>query len=269
MSEPHAPVTLQNLVDDVAIISAEAQARMADLHADDAWEIDLGAGMLTFTAPSGVTVDCEVQFIGSASRRNGTWLWAWENVNGFPGSVLVAARHVHAIGSAIPELREARLALTDGLPFRLVLAAKALTHTFTHYRAPVRGGTTAWFLLDHPSFAFDAPTLESVTRSIAEGVATTSVVDHWRAVASYASRRGLTLSAGSDGTLSIHIETGTVMVRFDEDGHVDQVVASARAASGTDEPTPEAEFVAERNNGDWEFDDTGRPHRKSWFRRRT
>ncbi len=253
-------ITLQDLVDDVAIVSAEAQGRLTDLHGGDSWAVDMAVGILTFRGPTGVGTDCEAQFLGSSAQGSGTWLWGWENVNGFPASVLVAARHVRAVGGALPELGSARLPLTEDLDLKLVLAAKALTHTFTHYQGSVRGGTTAWFLLDHPSFALSPPTLEGVARAIKEGTEGTVVADHRRAVAAYAARRGLTMSAASDGTLSIHMNDGVVSVQFDEEDRVVDVDTAVGRVFGSGQ---------ESEGGDeWEYDDSEHPQRRSWFRRR-
>src|SRR5690606_13679084 len=66
---PGAP-TLQDLVDEAAFVSHEHQLHLADLHGDDAWNADLVAGTLTFTAPDGGTTTCRVQFLGTAAPRH-------------------------------------------------------------------------------------------------------------------------------------------------------------------------------------------------------
>ena len=43
------------------------------------WEVEQDAGRITFTAPSGVVAECDVQFIGSFNTDDSTWLWAWEH----------------------------------------------------------------------------------------------------------------------------------------------------------------------------------------------
>ncbi|MBN0042205.1 hypothetical protein JN535_18780 [Cellulosimicrobium cellulans] len=140
---------LQELVDDAAFLSHEHQLHLADRHGDDAWGAEMTTGSFTFTSATGETTTCRLQFLGTAAPGPGSWMWAWNNVNGFPEDVLRAAEKTREAG--LPEATEAELPLTDDLPYRLALAAKTVTGSWTHYSAPVGGGTRAWFLLDTPT----------------------------------------------------------------------------------------------------------------------
>lgn len=50
------------------------------------WNVDFSKGVITFGSS-----EFPLQFIGSESASSNTWLWGWENINGFDDSVLQAA----------------------------------------------------------------------------------------------------------------------------------------------------------------------------------
>lgn len=226
-AEQTAPA-LQELVDDAAFLSHEHQLHLADHHGDDAWGAEMAEGTFTFTAAGGETTTCRLQFLGTAAPGPGSWMWAWNNVNGFPDDVLRAAEKTRETG--LREATEAELPLTDDLPYRLALAAKAVTGSWTHYSAPVGSGTRAWFLLDAAGLALTAPSVPRVVRVLSEGLLSVTVVDHRRAVASYAAARGLE-TTDDDGALVLVLPDGSVAVRFDERGRIAGIAATARPVS--------------------------------------
>ncbi len=227
---------LQDLVDDAAFLSHEHQLHLTDLHGDDAWAADLTTGVFTFTAPDGGTATCRLQFLGTAAPGPGTWMWAWQNVNGFPDAVLTAAESTRRTG--LREAAEPELPLADDLAHRLALAAKAVTGSFAHYSAPVGGGTRAWFLLDDADLALPAPSVPRVVRTLSEGLLSVTVVDHRRAVASYASARGLPAVEDGTGAVVLDVPDGTVTVRFDERGRIAGISASSRRIAAPEAAAP-------------------------------
>ncbi len=82
--------------------------------------------------------------------------------------MLTAAESARRTG--LREAAEPELPLADDLAHRLALAAKAVTGSFTHYSAPVGGGTRAWFLLDDADLALPAPSVPRVVRTLSEGL---------------------------------------------------------------------------------------------------
>ncbi|MFE6237613.1 DUF6882 domain-containing protein [Cellulosimicrobium sp. NPDC057862] len=226
-AEQTAPA-LQELVDDAAFLSHEHQLHLADHHGDDAWSAEMAEGTFTFTAATGGTTTCRLQFLGTAAPGPGSWMWAWNNVNGFPDDVLRAAEKTRETG--LREATEAELPLTDDLPYRLALAVKAVTGSWTHYSAPVGGGTRAWFLLDAEGLALPAPSVPRVVRVLSEGLLSVTVVDHRRALRSYAAARGLETTEDG-GAVVLALPDGGVTVRFDEHGRIAGIEATARRAS--------------------------------------
>src|SRR6478735_6445211 len=224
------PPVLQDLVDDAAFLSHEHQLHLTDLHGDDAWNVDLATGTFVFTAGSGETTECRVQFLGTSAPGPGSWMWGWHNVNGFPDDVLRAAEGTRATGLA--EATTAELSLDDELPHRLTLAAKASSGSYTHYSAPVGGGTRAWLLVEHPSLDLPRPAVPRVVRTLSEGLLSVTVVDHRRAVLAYAAARGLDVQ-GEDGAVRLVLPDGVVTVAFDAAGRIAGIQARS-GASRTD-----------------------------------
>src|SRR5690606_41585755 len=109
----------------ISSVSHEHQIHLAALHGDDAWNADLVAGTLTFTAPDGGTTTCRVQFLGTAAPGPGTWMWAWNNVNGFPDAGLDAAERTRA--TVLREAEEPEQQVTDHPPYRYTLRSEEHT----------------------------------------------------------------------------------------------------------------------------------------------
>lgn len=253
MSQTNPAPTLDDLVDRAVILSTEHQLHFADLGGESAWDADLEAGMVTFH--SEVPLVCGAHFLGAAVPSTRSWLWGWNNVNNFPASVVAAAEHVRQRGvtGGIFELSTPEILLTDAVPYRLALAAKAVTGHFTHFAAPTGGGTCAWFLLTHPRFELPPASVPRVLRVIPEGIGSTTVADHRRAVRAYAVLRGLDIRWLDEQTAVVGASDGEVTVAFDGHGRLTNLSATLTAAP---EPEPAPAPPPER------------PERRGWFGRK-
>lgn len=246
MSQTNPAPTLQDLVDRAVILSAEHQAHFADLGGESAWDADLEAGTLTFH--SEIPLVCGAHFLGTAAPATQSWLWGWHNVNHFPAGVVAAAEHVRQRGvtGGIFELSSPEILLTDAVPYRLALAAKAVTGHFTHFAGPTGGGTCAWFLLTHPRFDLPPATVARVARVIPEGLGSTAVADHRRAVRAYAVLRGLDIRWADEQTAVVGAGDGEVTVSFDERGRLRDLSATLTAVPEPAPAPPPAPEVPER-----------------------
>lgn len=253
MSQTNPAPTLQDLVDRAVILSTEHQAHFAELGGESAWDADLEAGTLTFH--SEIPLVCGAHFLGTAAPGTQSWLWGWHNVNNFPEGVVAAAEHVHqrGVSGGIFELSTAEILLTDAVPYRLALAAKAVTGHFTHFAAPTGGGTCAWFLLTHPRFELPPASVPRVLRVIPEGIGSTTVADHRRAVRAYAVLRGLDIRWLDEQTAVVGASDGEVTVAFDGHGRLTNLSATLTAPP---EPEPAPAPPPER------------PERRGWFGRK-
>jgi hypothetical protein len=227
---------LARLVDASAILSAEQQAHIAALHAQDTWTVDTAAAAVTLTAPDGRTLACRAHFLGTSAPGPNTWLWGWRNINEFPAEFVALAERVRAAGEAqgVAELTTAEIPLTGDLPRRLTLAAKTMTGLAAHYSGPIGGGSRAWLLIEHPGLELPPPTARKAADAILAAPETVELADHPEAVASWARRRGVPLTAEDPGgrVLRLALPDGEVLVTLDEQRRITTV--EVQAAVGLD-----------------------------------
>lgn len=234
-----AGVVIEQLVDQVIALSAESQARFAETYAAHAWQADLREPA-KFTFDTDPVTVFEPQFLGTTADASNSWLWGWENVNGFPESVLQCAERVRGVGEhfEVPELttaiqpldagqrRAAGLNAANAAQQTLVYAAMALAGypAPVFYRGPVGQGSYAWFLLDNPdAFSLPAPTTLATAEAFTAAIDSGHLHDHRLVVQGYADRReGVELSEdGPDALLAV--SDGVVRIVFDDQGRMSQI----------------------------------------------
>jgi hypothetical protein len=212
-------VDLATLADAGAFVSHEHQAHLAEVVRIGDWQVDAASGMFAFVDGDGVARRVRAHLIGTSSPEEGTWLWGWANVNGFPQAFVRQSERVRSLGEryAIPEFTTASLPLDDRLPQTLVDAVKAVTGLTAHYSAPTgNGGTRAWLLLDDPSLALPAPTAARAVAVVTTALADGGVVDHRRALTAWAEQRGVGLERLDADLTQLTLADGSLQVRFDE-----------------------------------------------------
>ena len=225
---------LAALIADAAFISFEAQLQLAEQAGEHNWGVDLQEGIFRFEGerPS----QHPVQLLGSAAPGPRSWLWSWGNPGGYPDGVLRAAHSAQTLGEqyAIGELTSAEVPFDApdddpgeepgyALGYDLSLAARLASRTWFGYSGRVQGGTRVWMLLEGIELA--APSAVRASRVLAEGLMSTRIDDHRRAVGSYAALRGLPW----DGA-TLSFPDGDLSVSFDELGRISGISGTARPA---------------------------------------
>ncbi len=132
------------------------QNRLAELVKDEPnWYVDFEKGTLTLGK-----YEFRVQFLGSESYVSNSWLWGWENVNGFPDNLLGQVHIARTYGQTwgLEPLMYAQCELNDtfnGHNFSMVVCG-ALAEDRCYYRCPTAGGQGAAFvaLCDMPKELF-------------------------------------------------------------------------------------------------------------------
>jgi len=227
---------VDQLIDDIIILATECQTAFAERYADmPGWRVDLDKpAVFWFTTEPPVMF--RPHFLGTTSKQSNTWLWGWENINKLSKDVIDVADDVLSIGKAIHavELTTAQLPLDAtarqqaGLPARddpettLIYAAEALSGLRypVYYRAPMHETSNAHFLLDNDdAFTLPAPTSLATSNAIVAALSSGHMIDHMRAVRSYAARRGVQLTEQDDTTL-LQVTDGTLTMRFDDQGRL-------------------------------------------------
>ena len=102
------------------------------------WNIDFEEGSIRFGAQK-----YPLQFIGSESTESNTWLWGWENINGFSEEILRLADHTKEVGERwnLEPLATAEFTLNDTFNgHNLSIVACGIADDYCYYRGPHDGG---------------------------------------------------------------------------------------------------------------------------------
>lgn len=117
------------------------------------WNVDFRLGTLTF----GKDV-YPMQFIGSEANSNQSWLWAWENINGFDQRILQVAHELKAIGEEwnLEPLMMPRFKLDDTFNGHnlSIVACGILKNHYCYYRGPHDHGAVFMAFSDVPETVF-------------------------------------------------------------------------------------------------------------------
>ncbi|MFD1722852.1 DUF6882 domain-containing protein [Amnibacterium endophyticum] len=231
---------LTALADAGAFVSQEHQEHLAGTFGMRTLSVDPAAGRVAFTDAAGARTVWRAHLLGTASPEDGTWLWAHENVNGFPDAFVQQSRRVRAFGRkhGVEQLAVPRLELDDELPGRLVRAVKALTGLTAHVTAPIgTGSTKAWLLVEDDALRLPPPTVARTVGVVMSGIAGTGVADHRRALTAWAEQRGAVVEPG-EGVARVHVSDGTVRVRFDD---ADRIVGISTGRGSDERAVPGAD----------------------------
>ncbi len=103
-----------------------------------AWNVDFSEGIICFGNKK-----YPIQFIGSEATAGNTWLWGWENINGFSEKMLQVARRTKEIGEQwkLEPLSTAEFTLDDTFNgHNLSIVTCGLAEKYCYYRGPHSGG---------------------------------------------------------------------------------------------------------------------------------
>ena len=103
------------------------------------WNVDFDKGIIAFGND-----EYPLQFLGSEANSSNTWLWAWENINGFDDKIISLAREIKAKGEKLnlEALTTAEIDISDELNgHTLSIVACGLTDkNYCYYYGPHSGG---------------------------------------------------------------------------------------------------------------------------------
>ena len=103
------------------------------------WNVDFDRGIISFGED-----EYPLQFLGSESNSSNTWLWAWENINGFDENIISLAREIKAKGEKLnlEALTTAEIEITDELNGHIlsIVACGLADKKYCYYRGPHSGG---------------------------------------------------------------------------------------------------------------------------------
>ena len=102
------------------------------------WNVDFSEGVILFGNQK-----YPLQFIGSEATSSNTWLWGWENINGFSEKIIQVATHAKVVGERwnLEPLTTAEFTLDDTFNgHNLSIVTCGLVDKYCYYRGPHSGG---------------------------------------------------------------------------------------------------------------------------------
>ena len=103
------------------------------------WNVNFDRGIISFGND-----EYPLQFLGSEANSSNTWLWAWENINGFDENIISLAREIKAKGEKLnlEALTTAEIEITDELNGHIlsIVACGLANKKYCYYRGPHSGG---------------------------------------------------------------------------------------------------------------------------------
>ena len=103
------------------------------------WNVDFDRGIISFGED-----EYPLQFLGSESNSSNTWLWAWENINGFDENIISLAREIKAKGEKLnlEALTTAEIDISDELNGHTlsIVACGLADKNYCYYYGPHSGG---------------------------------------------------------------------------------------------------------------------------------
>ena len=103
------------------------------------WNVNFNRGIISFGED-----EYPLQFLGSEANSSNTWLWAWENINGFDENIISLAKEIKAKGEKLnlEALTTAEIEITDELNGHIlsIVACGLADKKYCYYRGPHSGG---------------------------------------------------------------------------------------------------------------------------------
>lgn len=123
------------------------------------WNADFEKGILAFGKDT-----FPVQFIGSESSSGNSWMWGWNNINGFGDRLIKLAEETRELGEKwnLEPLMTERFSLDDTFNAHnlSIVTCGISKEDYCYYRGPHAGGAVLMAFSNVPAFVFypvDAP----------------------------------------------------------------------------------------------------------------
>ena len=103
------------------------------------WNVDFDRGIISFGND-----EYPLQFLGSEATSSNTWLWAWEDINGFDDKIISLAKSIKEKGEKLnlEPLINAEIDISDELNGHTlsIVACGLADKNYCYYRGPHSGG---------------------------------------------------------------------------------------------------------------------------------
>lgn len=230
--------TLQDVLDDAVLTGLDRRRDINDATEEGtpyagSLGADLASGTYSFIGQQ--RLDTRLHFIGSAAAGPRSWMWGWNNVNGFADPVVARAAQVRDFGQrfGIAELTTAEVPLTaDPMTYATAIGTAAgLISGLPFWLLDIGGGSIGALLLESPAFAAGPASIIRASTVIPEAAELGVISDWTRALRSYATYRGLQIEE-QPGSLTLRAGDGHLVASLDEHGRVTNLQMQAGPGAG-------------------------------------
>lgn len=207
------------------------QLALGDFLGEHNWNVDIQQAVVDF----GNERIYPIQLIGTESKIEETWLWAWANEqSNLPDKILETSQRIREIGQQhqISELTEASFPLTVASGHMLAMLSAGLAGNCCYYRGPYDGGALFFLVNDLPASVFAPVPTSRATTVISEVISQFDTDQHLMA-------ESFLKSQGFTTTESNRVMTGTrpngeiFNIEFDDRGLI--IEYNTVVKPGTDE----------------------------------
>ena len=140
------------------------------------WNVDFSKGTLSFGKDA-----YPLQFLGSESSQSNSWMWGWNNINGFDESLITLAEEIRSIGESwnLEEFTTAQFELDDTFNgHTLAIAATGVTKgNYCYYKGPHANGAVLMAVDPKDTRVFAPVGLKTFMDYVISGIQT-YYVDH-------------------------------------------------------------------------------------------
>ena len=210
---------VRNFIDLLSVCMGKAQANQLNLldilGEHKRWNVDVTRGKLTIDDK-----DFDIEFIGTESATNNTWLWADAN-NGIPEEAKTIVKQIYSIGKAygIPEFLEDNLPI-EGLINGHNLSSIAcilLSDKLCYYRGKSDESAPAVFMFVKSADAkiFEPVDTNRFNRIVMECISAYEL-NHWLFIKSFMELNNCSIDVTEQSIIGIWPNGNKFIAKFDE-----------------------------------------------------
>lgn len=197
--------------------SVVTQDALAELVVKDRnWSVDFSKGTLSFGNDA-----YPVQFIGSESSHSDTWMWGWNNINGFDESIIKLAHEVYEAGQSfkLEPLTTKTFPLSDEIYGHTlaIVACGVSKGKYCYYRGPHDGGAIMMAVSGLPQEVFAPIDMQQFISTTMECIQQFEL-DHKIFVVSLLMWNGTAYDCSGDKVVAHFAQD--LMIRFEQVGDI-------------------------------------------------
>lgn len=207
--------TFQSLHTEFVLASFDKQLRLAEMHGEDSWGVDLSQGEISFNE----SATYKIQILGTEDHVNQTWMWGWFNTaSNLPNELLIAANElrVHGEQHSIGQLTTGKLPMDELEGHAVGLTASGFSSAKAYYRCPYENGALFVLITDAKLELPVENKIVRATRVIPECVSALEVANHRQATAAYLRQNGFDVQEDGRNLLVPGADRPMLTAKFDE-----------------------------------------------------